>query len=317
MTGPLPPRTVVVLTGVTASGKTALGEALASHWDGVVVCADARQVFAELDVGTGKPTRIERGSRPHALFEWRRLGEPVSAGAWARAAAAVCESAFAESRTPVLVGGSGLYVRALVEGLHGTPARDAAIRATLEAELEHHGVEAAHARLAQLDAATAGRLSVRDRQRILRALEVVLATGQPISALHARPRQRPLEARFRVLELTEEPEVLDARIEARTRCMFDSGLLEETQRVLDAGGGGALAALRAIGYDEARACLAGDCTREQAIARTTQRTRQFARRQRTWFRHQLEAPRIASGRRDASALLEAALAALGTDEPGV
>lgn len=308
-------RTVVVLAGTTATGKTALGEALAAALRGVVICADARQLFAELDLGTGKPSAAERAAQPHALFDRWHLGDAVSAGEWARAAAAECETALGAGRTPVLVGGSGLYLRALLEGLHGTPARDAAVRAELEAAVARDGLAAAHARLGELDPVTAARLAVRDRQRILRALEVVLVTGEPLSARHTEPRMPVLAARSRVIELFDTLPAIEQRIALRTRWMFASGLLEETRRVVDSGAGEALEALRAIGYDEALAHLGGECSLDDAIARTDLRTRQFAKRQRTWFRHQLTAMRLPVEGRTVPALRDAALAMLA-DPPG-
>lgn len=285
-------RRLLVIAGATATGKTEVAESVAGAVDGIVVCADARQVFAELDIGTGKPSPAERARRPHALFDWRRLGDPLSAGAWARAAAEVCERAFAAGRTPVLVGGSGLYLRALLEGLHGEPGSDPAVRADLEAEAARDGIEALHERLGRSDPETAARLAPRDRQRILRALEVGQVTGRPLSAWNAQPRQPLLAADARVLELTASPARAAERIAARTAWMFASGLLEETRGILAAGLGDALRALRAIGYDEAMAVLESGLPLAEAEARTNLRTRQLAKRQRTWFRHQLPAERL-------------------------
>src|SRR5262245_46657909 len=166
-------RTIVALVGATATGKTALGEALATRLGGEVVCADARQVFRELEIGTGKPTPEDRATRPHHLFDWLTLGERPTAGGWARAAADVCEACFARGTVPLLVGGSGLYIDALRRGLHPEPPKDAAARARLQSDCETAGVEAMHARLAALDPDAARTLKPRDRQRVLRALEVV------------------------------------------------------------------------------------------------------------------------------------------------
>src|SRR5262245_34344314 len=139
-------RTIVALVGATATGKTALGEALATRLGGEVVCADARQVFRELEIGTGKPTPAERAARPHHLFDWLTLGERPTAGGWARAAAAVCEACFARGTVPLLVGGSGLYIDALRRGLHPEPPKDAAVRARFQHECETPGVAALHVR---------------------------------------------------------------------------------------------------------------------------------------------------------------------------
>ncbi len=303
-------RRAVILAGATATGKTDLGEDLAAALGGEIVCADARQVFAELEIGTGKPTPAQRDALPHHLFDALALGERASAGEWARRARATCEALFARGVVPVLVGGSGLYLRALLEGLHAEPPHDAAIRERLRAEWESEGAAAMHARLAASDPATAARLAPRDRQRILRALEVEAASGRPLSAWHAAPTREALAADWRIAELVCDPEQLAARIDTRTRAMFAGGLLEETRALLDAGKGPALAALRAIGYDEAMACLAGTCDRAEAEAATSLRTRQLAKRQRTWFRHQLAAVRVDPGARTGREGLAALRAAL-------
>lgn len=288
-------RRLVAIVGATATGKTALGEAVAEALHGEIVCADARQVFTELEIGTGKPTPAERGSRPHHLFDARVLGEDTSAGWWARRAAEACEGVWARGSTPVLVGGSGLYVDVLRRGLMAEPPKDAAVRARLRAELAERGVEAMHARLAAVDPEIAARLMVRDQQRIVRALEVWEVSGEPMSRWHARPREGALAGEWRVVEVTCAPALLEPRIAARTRAMFDGGLVEEARELLARGLQVPLGELRAIGYDEAMALLAGEIDRAEAEARTNRRTRQMAKRQRTWFRHQIQAERLDGG----------------------
>lgn len=285
-------RTLVAVVGATATGKSELGETLAHALGGEVVCADARQVFRELETGTGKPARAERAALPHHLFDALALEERPSAGWYARAAAAACDEVFARGSVPVLVGGSGLYLRALLEGLHPEPPHDAAVRARLRAELEAAGAEALHARLARVDPATAARLAPRDRQRVTRALEVYESSGRPLSEWHVRAGRAGFAADARVLELTCAPADLAARIERRTLAMFDGGLVEETRELRDSGREPALAGLRAIGYDEALGLLGGSLTRAAAIETTNRRTRQLAKRQRTWFRHQVAAARL-------------------------
>lgn len=287
-------RTVVAVVGATATGKTAVGEAVAARRGGEVVCADARQVFLELEIGTGRPSPAERAQRPHHLFDLWRLGEKATAGAWARAASAVCEDAFARGVVPVLVGGSGLYLQALQQGLHPEPPKDAAVRAALVAECEAMGSEAMHARLTALDPEAAAQLAPRDRQRILRALEIVIVGERPLAWWRSRPRETPLAAEWHCFELVCAPEVSAARIADRTSTMWQAGLLEETRALLDAGLGDALTALAAIGYDEAMARLAGTMEPAAAEARMNERTRQMAKRQRTWFRHQMTAEVLAA-----------------------
>lgn len=313
-------RRIVVVAGATATGKTGLGESLAGALTGAVVCADARQVFGELDVGTGKPTPGERAARPHHLFDAFSLGERSNAGRWAKLARDCCEGLLARGVTPVLVGGSGLYLSALIRGLHPEPPHDPELRDRLSAQLAAEGPEAMHVRLAAVDPETAARLAPRDRQRIVRALEVYEASGRTLADWHAATPRDALAADWRVLELTCAPEELDRRIATRTHAMFDSGLVEETAALVAGGHGDDLAALRAIGYDEAMDLITGRCDRETAEACTTRRTRQLAKRQRTWFRHQLDAVRLDAGETPPDELLARAIGALGLhagfDAPG-
>ena len=303
------PRTVAVV-GATATGKTDLGETLAEALCGEVVCADSRQVFRELEVGTGKPAPADRAARPHHLFDARELGQRPSAGWYANAVGAVCGAIHSRGCTPVLVGGSGLWLRAAQHGLSGEPPHDPQVRARLQAELERDGPEALHARLALADPATAARVQPRDRQRIPRALEVHEASGRPLSWWHERQGEPAVTGEWVVFELTLPPQTLEERIARRTRWMFDSGLVEETQALVAAGHEAALRALHAVGYDEVLELLAGRSDRPTAEARTSLRTRQLAKRQRTWFRHQIEAVRLDAGASDAEDRLAAILAVL-------
>ena len=307
---------MLAIVGATATGKTALGEALAEKLGGEVVCADSRQVYRELETGTGKPGPGERAARPHHLFESLSLASPAgdarapSAGWYAAAARAVCDAVHARGRLPVLVGGSGLYLAALQRGLSAAPAVPLEVRERVRGALEAEGPEALHRRLARVDPATATRLRARDRQRVTRALEVFEASGRPLSWWHAHPGPIPLDAEWHAVELVAAPAVLARRIEVRTRSMFERGLVEETRGLLAAGLGEPLARLRAVGYDEAAALVLGRLTRAEAEARVNTRTRQLAKRQRTWFRHQVESARIESEGRSPAGLLAAALDAL-------
>lgn len=288
-------RVAVALVGATATGKTAVGERLGERLHGAVVCADARQVYGELELGTGKPTPAERAAQPHELFDLLSLGEPASAGRWARAAAQVCERLFEAGVTPVLVGGSGLYVGALQKGLHPEPPRDEALRTRLEQEHAAAGAEAMHAKLAAADADAAAKLRPRDRQRVLRALEIVLAGGHPLAWWRDRPLEPSLAAEWRTFELVCPPLVLAERIHERTRAMWEAGLLDEVRELVTAGKGPPLRRLAAIGYDEALDVLEGTLSPDAARDRMEQRTRQLAKRQRTWFRHQVDAVRVELG----------------------
>jgi tRNA dimethylallyltransferase len=300
---------VIALVGATATGKTALGEALAARLDAEVVCGDSRQVFAELEIATGKPTPAARGVRPHHLYDALRLGAHASAGWFARAAWPVLDTIAARARPALLVGGSGLYLRALERGLAPLPPHDPGVRERLRAELERAGSAALHARLTAVDPAAAARLAPGDRQRVTRALEVFESTGRPLTWWLTQPAPRRGGARWTVLELRVSPAALRPRIAQRTAAMFAGGLVEETRALLDRGIAAPLAALCAIGYDEALGLLAGRWDRAEAERRTSLRTARLAKRQRTWFRHQVEALPL-DGEAGEAAQLERALLAL-------
>ena len=296
--------------GATATGKTALGEALADALGGEVVCCDSRQVFRSLEIGTGKPTPAERAARPHHLFDTLPLDDRPTAGWYGAAARAACAGIRARGRPPVLVGGSGLYLRAAMEGLSPEPPHDAQLRVRLLAALEQEGPEALHRRLAAVDPRSAQRLAPQDRQRIVRALEVVEASGRPIDWWRAQAHGGAVDVpagAWRVVELTLAPAALARRIEARTHGMLANGLIEETAALVSAGHEARLRALRAIGYDETLELLAGRLDRDAAAARISQRTRQLAKRQRTWFRHQVAAARVPADTAEPAQLLRAAL----------
>jgi len=308
---------LLAIVGATATGKTALAESVAEKLGGEVVCADSRQLYRELERGTGKPGPEERVARPHHLFEALSLASTAgdahapSAGWYAAEARAACEAVHARGRLPVLVGGSGLYLAALQRGLSAAPAVPPEVRARVRGALEAEGPEALHRRLAGVDPATATRVRPGDRQRVTRALEVFEASGRPLSWWQAHPGAMAVAAEWRAIELVAAPAVLARRIEARTGSMFERGLVEETRALLAAGLGEPLARLRAVGYDETAALILGRLTRAEAEARVNARTRQLAKRQRTWFRHQLESTRIESEGRGPAELLRAALDALG------
>lgn len=295
-------RRVIAVVGATATGKTAVGEALAARLGAEVACLDSRQVFRDLEIGTGKPTPQERRSRPHHLFEALGLEERPSAGWFARAATGVCRAVHERGRPVVLVGGTGLYLRALRSGLSAEPPPVPEIRERLRRRLRQEGSEELHAELARVDPETASRLSPRDAQRVTRALEVFEGSGKPLSWWHAAAHQPGLDADWRVIELCAAPRALAARIEARTRGMIAQGLIDEARSLLVAGHGSALRALRAIGYDEALDVLEGVLGLPEAVDRIARRTCQLAKRQRTWFRHQIAALRLDATERGAADL---------------
>jgi tRNA dimethylallyltransferase len=300
---------ILALVGATATGKTELAERLAGELDAEIVCADSRQVFRELDVGTGKPPAADRARSPHHLFEALSITERPSAGWYAREAARVIGEIRSRGRTPLLVGGAGLYLHALREGLAEEPALDPAQRERLRVAMAELPAETLHARLAKRDPESAGRLRVRDRQRVSRALEIVELSGRPMGWWHARAQTPLVEGEWRVAEIRLPVAELARRIEQRTRWMFDHGLADEARALVARGLGDALRRLRAVGYDEALEWLAGRLSRAEAEQRTTVRTRQLAKRQRTWFRHQIEARAVEAEGASVETLLESLRAA--------
>jgi tRNA dimethylallyltransferase len=285
-------RRVIAVVGATATGKSAVAESVASRLGAEVTCLDSRQLFRELEIGTGKPTPAERTRRPHHLFEALGLDERPSAGWYARSAAAVCRAIHERGRPVVLVGGTGLYLRALRSGLAAEPAIPPGVRERLRHRLEREGAPALHAELVRVDPATAARLDPHDAQRITRALEVVETSGKPLSWWHAEAHRPGFDADWRVVELWVASRALAARIESRTRWMLAHGLIEETRSLLAAGRGPALRQLRAIGYDEALEVIEGLLDPSEAAVRIDVRTRRLAKRQRTWFRHQVDPVRL-------------------------
>jgi tRNA dimethylallyltransferase len=282
------------LVGATATGKTDLAESLAEALNAEIVCADSRQVFRELDLGTGKPARDQLAVRPHHLFDALALEERPSAGWFARAAAVAIGAIRAGGRRPLLVGGAGLYIRALQHGLSVEPPLDPEARARLRQSHAATPVAELRARLAALDPEGAARLRPRDRQRISRALEVVELSGRPLGWWNTRVAEPPVEGAWRIVEVRVPAAELSRRIERRSAWMFANGLVEEVRGLVAAGREPALRALRAVGYDEALALVEGRLTLDDAMRRTTERTRQLAKRQRTWFRHQIAAEAVES-----------------------
>ncbi|AXI79735.1 tRNA (adenosine(37)-N6)-dimethylallyltransferase MiaA [Peterkaempfera bronchialis] len=281
---PAPPR-VVAVVGATAAGKSDLAVALARELGGEVVNTDSMQLYRGMDIGTAKLTPEERGGIPHHLLDVWDVTEAASVAEYQRLARAVIDRLLAQGRTPVLVGGSGLYVRAAVDVME-FPGTDAAVRARLEGELEQHGSGALHARLAALDPAAAEAILPGNGRRIVRALEVVEITGRPFTA-HL-PGHTSVYDTVQLGVAVPRPE-LDARIALRVDRMWQAGLLDEVRALEKAGLREGRTASRALGYQQVLAHFAGECGEDEARAETVRATRRFARRQESWFRRD---PRI-------------------------
>jgi tRNA dimethylallyltransferase len=278
----------VLIAGPTASGKSALALALAEAQDGMIINTDSMQVYRDLRVVTARPTAQEEARVPHRLYGTIDAAINFSAGAWVAEAAKMLAAARAQNRLPVLVGGSGLYFRALTRGLSAVPPIPADVREEVRARLARDGVEALHAVLKQRDPASAARLKPRDRIRIARALEVIEATGRSLVDWHRDglpPQLAPGE--FTAVFLAPDRDELYARINARFDAMLRAGALDEVAALASRRLDPLLPAMKAHGVPALIRHLKGEITLEQAAMIGRADTRHYAKRQFTWFRHQL------------------------------
>ncbi|MFF4652487.1 tRNA (adenosine(37)-N6)-dimethylallyltransferase MiaA [Streptomyces sp. NPDC001380] len=283
--GPSAQPRVVAVVGATAAGKSDLAVALARELGGEVVNTDSMQLYRGMDIGTAKLTPEERRGVPHHLLDVWDVTEAASVAEYQRLARAVVDRLLAAGRTPVLVGGSGLYVRAAVDVME-FPGTDPRVRERLEAELEQHGSGTLHARLAALDPAAAEAILPSNGRRVVRALEVVEITGRPFTA--SLPGHTSAYDTVQLGVAVPRPE-LDARIALRVDRMWEAGLLDEVRTLEAAGLREGRTASRALGYQQVLAHFAGECEEDEAREETVRATRRFARRQESWFRRD---PRI-------------------------
>ena len=281
-------RRAVLIAGPTASGKSALALSLAEQLNGVVINADSMQVYRDLRIITARPSPEEERRVPHALYGHVDAAVNHSVGHWFRDAERALAEASRAGKTPIFVGGTGLYFKALLTGLAAIPPIDPDIRAQFRARLDAEGVEALHAELARVDPRTAARLMVRDRSRILRALEVLAATGRTIGEWHNNELPAALDPDTAIrIFLHPEREQLKARIEGRFDTMLETGAIEEV-RALDARHlPETLPAMKAHGVPWLRRFFRGEISREQAAEGAVMDTRRYAKRQVTWFRNQM------------------------------
>ena len=271
----------IAVVGPTATGKSALALQLAQALDGEVINADAMQLYRGMDIGTAKTPVPQRGGMPHHQFDVLDVTETASVAHYQRAARRDVEAVLARGHTPIIVGGSGLYVQALLDEL-SFPATDAAVRARWESELATRGVSALHLELAAVDPAAARNILPSDGRRIVRALEVVELTGQPFSASAptvGQPRWSTV-----LIGLDRDTAELDTRIEARSAAMFAGGLPAEVQALVELGLRDGVTARRALGYAQVLAAFDRVHDLAQAQRATAAGTRRYVRRQRSWFR---------------------------------
>jgi tRNA dimethylallyltransferase len=278
----------VLIAGPTASGKSALALELAHRCGGMVINTDSMQVYRDLRILTARPTPEEEARAPHRLYGYVDAAVNFSAGTFLADSAKVLDEARAQGRTPIFVGGTGLYFKALTRGLSAVPPIPPEIRESVRARLEHDGVEALHVELARRDPVSAERLKPRDRTRIARALEVVEATSRSLTDWH-REGLPPIlpPGKFVALFLSPDRDALYARIDARFDVMLKSGALEEVTALAARKLDPLLPAMKAHGVPALIRHLGGELTLEQAATIGRADTRHYAKRQFTWFRHQL------------------------------
>ena len=279
---------VVVITGPTATGKTALALTLAQRYNAEIISADSRQVYRHLDIGTAKPTAAEQAQAPHHVIDVVNPNEHFDVARFRALGQEAIAALTRRGKRVFVVGGTGLYIRALTRGLFVGPQADPALRQRLTAQETAHGPGFLHNWLRRVDADTACRLHPNDRTRLIRALEVWLLSGKPMSAWQREHgfRERPFSTLL--VSLVLEREVLAWRIQQRCQQMIHAGLVDEVRRVLAMGFGEPLPAFRTIGYAQIVDLLHGRSTLEEAVANMATATRQLAKRQLTWLRAEPE-----------------------------
>lgn len=284
---------IAVITGPTATGKTALGIALARSLGGEIVSGDSMQLYRGMDIGTAKPTPDELAAAPHHLIDVADPSEEWSVSRYVEAADEAISGILSRGRLPIVVGGTGLYIDSLVRGVQFSERSEAdeLCRAELEGRYDEIGGEAMLTELGQLDPERAAKLHPADKKRIVRAMEVYLLTGETITEHDRRSREQPpkYDAAYIILDYAERAD-LYARIDARVDEMVSAGLFDEVERVFSRGV--SATARQAIGYKEAAAALSGEITREEAVEDIKRESRRYAKRQLTWLRSKSDALRI-------------------------
>jgi tRNA dimethylallyltransferase len=281
-----PASPLIAIVGPTGAGKSALALAIAQEHEGEIVSCDSLQVYRGLDIGSAKVGEPERSEVPHHLLDVVEPDQDFSAAEYARLARAAVRAIALRGKLPVVVGGTGLYLKALLEGLFAGPPRQADLRRRLEALGARHGDLRLHRLLSHVDAAAAARVDGEDRVRVVRALEVYFASGRPISEQQKRGASPLLGFRTLTLGLRPDRAALREAIERRTEAMFRAGLVGEAAGLLARGYDPSLRPLRAIGYRQAVRVAQGQMTLDEARGEIVTETMRYAKRQMTWFRHQ-------------------------------
>ena len=298
---------LLVIAGPTASGKTALGIALAQRLNGEIVSADSMQIYRGMDIGTAKASPEEQAQVPHHLLDILDPGENYSVSRYVTDASAVCERLFQTGKQPIVVGGTGLYIDSLLLGrsFAGTPAGDASLRESLGEDYDREGGEAMLRRLFAVDPDRAEKLAPTDRRRIIRALEIHALTGKSMTEHDEESRKQPpaYSSCYVVLSFSDRAKLYE-RIERRVDRMCEKGLFEETEKLIAAGVPDESTCMQAIGYRQAAMALRGELSREEAILQIKQATRRYAKRQMTWFRRHEEALFLEAADRETDTLAD-------------
>jgi tRNA dimethylallyltransferase len=282
-TGALP--LLVAVLGPTGSGKSQLAARLAANLRGDVVSCDSVAIYREMEIGAAKPSRAQRLLAPHHLLDVVAPNEQFSAGDYSRLARTAIAEISSRGRVPIVAGGTGLYLRALLEGLFDAPARDENLRERLRQTADRRGAGYVHRLLQKLDAEAAARIHANDLPKTLRALEVTIAAGAPMTSAWNAGRDPLVGYRVVKLGLNPDRKLLYQRIDRRAEQMFAAGLLQETEQLI-ARYGADCWPLQSLGYRQAQAVLRGDMSEAEAIAATAQGHRNYAKRQMTWFRRE-------------------------------
>ncbi len=285
------PLDITIITGPTASGKTALALSIAARKNGVIINADAMQMYDTLPILTAQPTAAEQAAAPHRLYASRKAGEDLNTAQWRDLAITEIETAAANGAHPMIVGGTGLYIKTLIEGISPMPAITPDIREALTERRNAEGQEAFYTAFAAADPVMAARLKPQDTQRVMRAWEVLIGTGQSLSYWQDQPLEgTPAHYRFRLIGMTPDKPALHAKIKRRIGAMLDLGALDEIAALQAAIDNGAVAEtaliVKAHGFRPFRAYLRGEWTLDDAINHTDAETRAYAKRQMTWLRNQ-------------------------------
>jgi tRNA dimethylallyltransferase len=283
---------LLVLLGPTASGKTALSLRLAEHFGGEIVSCDSVAVYREMEIGTAKPTVAERRKIPHHMIDVAEVSEAFAAGEYARQARAALAEITARGNLPIVTGGTGLYLRALIDGLFPAPPRSDVLRERLRRSEAAHGLGWLHRILSRLDPAAAELIHPNDTPKLVRAIEVCLTNRLPMTKSWRIGRDALQGYRILRIGLSPDRKALYERINSRAGGMFDLGLVEETRK-LSAKYGEDARPLTSLGYRQARSVLAGELSLQEAVARAQQGHRNYAKRQMTWFRREPEVQWIA------------------------